>query len=244
MERQSLGLWDEDARNGCEDDGSGWNDDGSGCEDEGSGSFAVFSETIPPILFLPYFPPSFLPSVPSVPSVPSSPPPRGYRTYSSLNRKRPRPRPGTDTQALTFMLKDGEEGEARVEEHDGVGDEVPLVLHLEDRDKDARRGVRAPGDDDRDGEVPDPRVEGDEDVERREEDEREEAVPQHRRHPVRVDPGRGHQVEEEVDREVAEEGDPVDVSELRFPGLVGGKKGGDEGPETRSRRANVEGEVG
>lgn len=50
-------------------------------------------------------------------------------------------------------------------------------------------------------------------------DHREEAVPEDRGRPVGVDPSLGHHVEERVDGQRAEEGDGVDVRELRLAGL-------------------------
>ena len=117
------------------------------------------------------------------------------------------------------MLEHGQEGEARVEEHDWVRHEIALVLHLQDAHKDAARAVCAPDDARYAEEVAYQRVEVERDAGERGEHEREKAVAQHGRDAVRVDPGRRHEVEEEVDGEVAEEGDAVDVAELRLAGL-------------------------
>lgn len=45
---------------------------------------------------------------------------------------------------LTSCLEYRKKCKARIEEHDRVSYQEPLVLHLQDRHKDARCGVRAP----------------------------------------------------------------------------------------------------
>lgn len=62
-------------------------------------------------------------------------------------------------------------------------------------------------------------LEADDDAEHAQEDEREEAVPEHGRGPVRVDPALAHEVQQTVDGPRADERDAVDVRELWLTGL-------------------------
>jgi hypothetical protein len=93
------------------------------------------------------------------------------------------------------------------------------VVHPEHGDEDRAGRVGTPHDRE-DGEaVTDGRVDADADTERAEEDHRYQTITQHTGGSVSVDAGFRHEVEEEVDGGRAEQADPVDVGELRFPRL-------------------------